>query len=137
VKKLQKGAVINMGRKIAVKTGSVKKKAKKSSIHDKQGNIKKQYYKPKPLCKITFRLPKEAAEGAETVTIVGDFNNWNVTETPMKRLKCGDFTLALELPCNREFNFRYLIDSCRWEEDWFADKYVPDESEDDSSVNAP
>jgi 1,4-alpha-glucan branching enzyme len=58
------------------------------------------------------------------VTVVGDFNNWNVTDTKMKKLKNGDFKATLELPCNREYRFRYLIDAHRWENDWFADKYI-------------
>lgn len=86
------------------------------------------------LCRITFRLPKEAAHNAETATVVGDFNNWNPTEHEMKKLKNGDFTLTLELPCNREYSFRYLIDAKRWENDWFADKYVPNEFQTENSV---
>jgi len=86
------------------------------------------------LCKVTFRLPKEAAHNAKTATVVGDFNNWDPTEHKMKKLKNGDFTLTLGLPCNREYSFRYLIDANRWEDDWFADKYVPHESEADSSM---
>lgn len=86
--------------------------------------IEKQYLKSKPVCKVTFRLPKKAAPGAQSVTIVGEFNNWDMTETPMKKFKNGDFALTLELPCNREYRFRYLIDGNRWENDWNADKYI-------------
>ncbi len=105
-------------------------------IKSNNTNIKKQYLKSKPLCKVTFKLPKEAVQGAETVTIVGDFNKWNVTQTPMRKLKNGSFTLTLELPCDREFNFRYLIDANRWENDWFADKYVPNDFGEENSVIA-
>ena len=52
----------------------------------------------------------------------------------MTRLKSGDFKLTLELPCNKEFKFRYLIDDNRWENDWFADKYIPNEHGSDDSV---
>jgi 1,4-alpha-glucan branching enzyme len=68
------------------------------------------------------------------VTIVGDFNNWNLTENKMKKLKNGDFTLTMDLPCSREYRFRYLIDSNRWENDWFADKYLPNNFGADDSV---
>ncbi|MBI5409533.1 MAG: isoamylase early set domain-containing protein [Nitrospirae bacterium] len=98
-------------------------------------SLKKQYLKSdNNMCKVTFRLPKDAAQDAEMVTIVGDFNNWSVTENEMKKLKNGDFTLTLELPCNREYKFRYLIDANRWENDWFADKYVPNAFGADDSV---
>ena len=59
------------------------------------------------------------------VHLVGDFNNWSVTATPMNRLKSGEFTLTLDLDIDNEYEFRYFIDGHRWENDWDADKYVP------------
>ena len=97
-------------------------------------SLKKQYVKSNNICKVTFRLPKDAAHNADMVTIVGDFNNWNLTENRMKQLKNGDFTLTLDLPCSREYRFRYLIDANRWENDWFADKYLPNNFGADDSV---
>jgi len=70
-------------------------------------------------------MPKEAVCNAGSVNIVGDFNNWGIYETPMKKLKNGDFTVTLELEVNREYQYRYLIDESKWENDWEADKYVP------------
>ena len=113
----------------AKKTSSVKTK-KATDIK----SLKKQYVKANNICKVTFRLPKDAAHNAELVTIVGDFNNWNLTENKMKKLKNGDFTLTLDLPCSREYRFRYLIDANRWENDWFADKYLPNNFGADDSV---
>jgi 1,4-alpha-glucan branching enzyme len=98
------------------------------------GGIKKQYLKHSILCNITFILPKEAAPGAQTVTIVGDFNNWNLTDTQMKKLRNGDFKVTLNLPREREYRFRYLIDGSRWENDWNADKYVPNQHGCDDSL---
>lgn len=97
-------------------------------------SLKKQYMKSAPVCKVTFRLPKDAAPDASTVSVVGEFNSWDMTEHQMKKLKNGDFTATVELPCNREVRFRYLIDSCRWENDWFADKYVANDHGSDDSV---
>ncbi len=115
------------GKKNTAKTQAVNKNVKQSAKKTAQKGIKKRYPTYKPLSKVTFRLPKEAAPGAKTVSIVGDFNKWNITQTPMKRLKNGDFTLTLELPCDREYNFRYLIDTNHWEKNWFADKHIPDD----------
>jgi hypothetical protein len=42
----------------------------------------------------------------------------------MKRLKSGDFTICLELEPGRRYQYRYLIDDSRWENDWQADSYV-------------
>ena len=88
-------------------------------------SIKKQYLKSKPVCKVTFNLPKEAADSAKKVHVVGDFNGWGEYVNRMKRLKSGAFTATIELELNREYQFRYLIDGKNWENDWDADKYVP------------
>jgi len=117
-----------------VSTGNNKMTSKNSVSKSKSEGLKKRYLASKNICKVTFRLPKEAAPDARSVTIVGDFNNWNITETRMKKLRNGDFTLTLELPCDREYSFRYLIDANRWEKDWFADKHIPGDSEVDDSV---
>jgi len=106
----------------------------KSSPKTDTKGIKKEYLKSKPLCKVTFRLPKDAAPDAKTVSVVGDFNNWNVKQSRMKKLSNGDFTLTLPLPCSGEYNFRYLVDAEKWENDWFADKYIPNEYGEDNSV---
>jgi hypothetical protein len=120
--------------KSASKFTTIQKNVNKSSKKTGCAGIIKQYLKTSPKCRVTFRLPKEAAQEAQIVTIVGDFNNWSLTETPMKRLETGDFTLTLELPCNREYRFRYLIDGNRWENDWCADKYVPNAFGSDDSL---
>ena len=97
-------------------------------------SLTKKYVKNSRSCKVTFRLPKEAAPNARMVTIVGDFNDWKITETKMIKLKSGDFKATVEMPCNREYSFRYLIDSDNWENDWFADKYIPNQFGGEDSV---
>ena len=42
--------------------------------------IAKKFLKSKPVCKATFTLPAEAAQGAKKVFLVGDFNNWDTAE---------------------------------------------------------
>lgn len=86
--------------------------------------LKKRYLKTRPICKVTFRLTSAAAKGAKTVSVVGEFNNWNIYASPMKRLKSKEFTLTMDLDLDREYQFRYLIDENDWENDWEADKYV-------------
>lgn len=88
-------------------------------------SLKKQYLKTRPVCKVTFRLPTEAAKNAETANLVGDFNEWHPKKTPMKKLKNGSFTVTLDLPVNQEYQFRYFLNQKTWENDWEADKYVP------------
>ena len=87
--------------------------------------LKKTYSKDKKTCKVTFTVTQEAAHGASDVTIAGDFNSWSSTITPMTKAPDGSFSVKLELDVNREYQFRYLLDNTRWENDWNADKYVP------------
>lgn len=87
--------------------------------------IVKKYHKSKSTCKVTFRLPKDGALTAETVMLVGEFNNWDEQSNPMKRQENGDFVTELELETGREYHFRYCLDGTTWENDWCADRYEP------------
>jgi 1,4-alpha-glucan branching enzyme len=87
--------------------------------------IKKQFLKTKNICKVTFRLPAEVAKSASRVNLVGNFNDWNLTSHPMRKLKSGEHTITLDLEPGRDYQFRYVIDEVRWENDWHADKYFP------------
>ena len=88
-------------------------------------SIKKQYLKSKPVCKVTFRISERVGNAAATAHVVGEFNNWDFSSTPMKKLKTGAFTTTLNLKKGREYQFRYLLDDKNWENDADADKYVP------------
>lgn len=95
--------------------------------------VKKQYLKTKAKCKVTFEIPPKTIK-AETVFLVGDFNNWDEEATPLKQMKDGRFTVTLELEPGREYQFRYLVDGINWHNDWQADKYVPNPFIGDNSV---
>jgi 1,4-alpha-glucan branching enzyme len=119
----------DMKRRVAMaQTKNERPKTKKISVLEtittRSVGIKKEYLKTKDVCRVTFRLPKVAAPSAKSVYIVGDFNNWNIHANPMKKLKDGDFTIKIELKPESEYQFRYLIDDLKWENDWNADKYV-------------
>lgn len=88
-------------------------------------SLKKQYLKSKPVCKVTFRLKAEEAHAAATAKLVGDFNEWDRSTQPMKKLKNGDFTQTITLEKDHEYQFRYLLDEEKWENDWAADDYTP------------
>ncbi|MDX1629985.1 MAG: isoamylase early set domain-containing protein [Fulvivirga sp.] len=85
--------------------------------------IKKQYLKTKPLAKVTLSLPAEAAPDAQEVKVAGDFTNWKPSRK-MRKLKNGEFKLTVDLPVDKSYQFRYLIDGNKWENDWSADDYV-------------
>jgi len=72
-------------------------------------SFKKQFLKSKPVCKVSFRFEAELANGASTVQLLGDFNNWDKSAAPMTALKSNDFTATLELEAGKEYQFRYLL----------------------------
>ena len=81
--------------------------------------------------KVTFythKLPE-----AETVYLVGDFNEWSEDSHAMEKLKDGRFKLALKLEPGQEYQFRYFVDG-EWHNEWEADKYVPNPFSGDNSV---
>ncbi len=94
----------------------------------------KQYNENGNKCQVTFRLLREVANNPQNVTIVGDFNNWDMSVSPMTRLANGDFVITMELDSRKEFRFRYLIDGHRWEIDWNADKFVRNDKGSKDSV---
>jgi 1,4-alpha-glucan branching enzyme len=87
--------------------------------------FKKQYLKSKAMCKVTFKISKEQAHDANLVRLVGDFNKWDLSSTPMKKLKNGGFTTTVSLAKDSKYQFRYLLDDKAWENDWEADAYIP------------
>jgi 1,4-alpha-glucan branching enzyme len=93
--------------------------------------LSKRYLKSKPICKVRFDLPAEAAPQARTVELLGSFNDWQ----PVKMRKDkGLYTRTLDLPAGEQFEFRYRIDGERWENDWEADAYVPNGLAGENSV---
>jgi hypothetical protein len=106
-----------MARKTTVKKSAPEKTAKRLTSQEgplKTAGIKKEYLEGGKLCRVTFRLPSMAAPAAKSVSIVGDFNNWNTRANPMKRLENGDFELSLQFEPRKEYQFRYLIDESKW-----------------------
>jgi 1,4-alpha-glucan branching enzyme len=121
--KRQKGQATSKIAKTKGRRTTTKKAALKGETSMNTG-IKKEYLKSRNVCKVTFRLPKIAANDAKSVCIVGDFNDWGIHANPMKKLRSGDYAIMLELEPGRSYQFRYLIDESRWENDWNADRYV-------------
>ena len=72
-------------------------------------SIKKKYLKSRPVCKVTFRISEEIGKSAATAHVVGEFNDWNLLSTPMKKLKKGAFTTTLDLEKGKEYQFRYPL----------------------------
>ena len=69
-----------------------------------------------------YTSKKRAANGAEIVVIVGDFNSWDTSANPMTKTINGRlYSQGLQdLETGKEYQFRYLIDGSKWENDWDA-----------------
>ena len=94
--------------------------------------LKKSFSKDGKKCRVTFELPVEA--GAGTAVLCGEFNDWDKEANPMKKLKNGAFSVGLTLEVGKEYRFRYWLDSSRWENDWEADAYKPNQFGTDDSI---
>jgi len=93
-------------------------------------SIRKQFLKSKPVCKVTFKIPETVGDGTENAHVVGEFNGWSTSATPMKRLKTGAFSATVALETDRSYQFRYLLGQFHWENDPDADDYIPSAFED-------
>jgi 1,4-alpha-glucan branching enzyme len=87
-------------------------------------SLKKQYIKNKTVCKVSFRVHKKDTLDTKQIFLVGDFNQWHETATPMRQLKNGDFIVALDLEPGREYQFKYYFDRMAWRNDTDADGYI-------------
>lgn len=81
---------------------------------------KKRILQDRGLVRVTFELPAEVH--GQTIHLVGDFTSWK--GVPMERRKDGGWQVSADLEPGRSYEFRYLIDGERWENDWAADRYV-------------
>ena len=99
-------------------------------------SLKKQYLKSKPICKVTFLLDKTVVENAESIQILGSFNDWIIDNAiVMKKFKNGNFKATIDLPIAAEYQFKYLVNGSSWLNDESADKYINNGiSEEDNSV---
>ncbi len=99
-------------------------------------SIEKKFVKTKPVCKVKFSLSGDQYKSASSILLVGDFNNWQLGETPLKKAKTGIWSVSLDLETGKEYQFRYLIDGTNWENDSEADKFVPSGLGSENSVIA-
>ncbi|MFP4598876.1 MAG: isoamylase early set domain-containing protein [Persicimonas sp.] len=88
--------------------------------------IKKQRLKSRPVCKLTFEIPKDIE--ADEIELMGDFTDWE--PVPFKRLKSGKWKIKQDVGQDGRYEFRYRIKrdgEVIYENDPDADGYVPNE----------
>ncbi len=94
--------------------------------------LKKNYTKTKQKCRVTFKYPNP--EQADSAVLAGEFNNWSLTKTPMKKLKNGTFSVTVSLTAGHSYRFRYVLDGNIWLNDPEADSYAANDFGEDNSV---
>ncbi len=73
------------------------------------------------VARVTFTLSQSF--WADTIHLVGDFNNWNRSSHPFQRDHEGRWALTVVLEVGRVYQFRYFCDG-EWMNESQADAYV-------------
>jgi 1,4-alpha-glucan branching enzyme len=82
--------------------------------------------------KVTFSMP--ALDGVTALFLVGSFNDWNDTDTPLVCGADGGWSVALTLEAGWAHQYRFRDQDGGWHNDWAADSYVPNEFGSENSV---
>jgi 1,4-alpha-glucan branching enzyme len=84
--------------------------------------ITKELESEKGFVSVTFELP--STMWAERVNLVGEFNDWDTTATPMTRNRSdANWKVTVELKAGERHRFRYLVEGKEWLNDWHADDH--------------
>ena len=92
----------------------------------------KNYTKTGRSCRVTFDAPAQIS--AQSMALCGEFNAWDPEKNPMKKRKDGSYHTTISLKPGHSYRFRYLVDGERWENDWAADAYVPNDFGTEDSI---
>ena len=65
-------------------------------------------------------------DSATSVSLVGDFNGWNATRSPLTKDSSGLWQVAVETPLPGRYQYKFLIDGERWMEDPTNGMKAPD-----------
>ncbi|MHC4931148.1 MAG: isoamylase early set domain-containing protein [Planctomycetota bacterium] len=74
--------------------------------------IKKTAVSGSKLVSVTFR--STTPEPADSVSLLGQFNDWDPVSHPMKQRKDGSWSVTVRLPSKNRYEFRYLMDESKW-----------------------
>ncbi len=83
--------------------------------------------------RVTFSLPADAA--SESVSVVGQFNEWDQAKGAMKLdAKKGFWTKGISIKPGSTHQFRYVLDGGTWLNDDQADSFVSNEYSEQNGV---
>lgn len=84
-----------------------------------------------PTQKVKFILAAEIVADASSGLLLGEFNNWErESGFSLKKGKDGSMQATVALESGRSYQYRYLLDGGRWENDHRADGYLQVEGHD-------
>ena len=73
--------------------------------------------------RVTFRVSHHI--WADSIALVGEFNDWDAHRHLLKQTRDdGEWHVTLNLPNQRTYRFRYLVDGREWMDDNHADGYL-------------
>ncbi len=82
--------------------------------------------------RVTFTVDPRV--GAQAAAVCGEWNEWSADADVMHRDGQGGFSVTVDLDAGRAYRFRYLLEGQRWDNDWAADAYQPNDFGGDDSV---
>jgi 1,4-alpha-glucan branching enzyme len=91
---------------------------------EEEASVIERQQAPRGQVKLTFTLPAEQVDGQAFV--VGDFNEWDLAGTPLRK-RGGIAKASVTVPPGRRYAFRYYRRDGTWFNDDTADDYVPNE----------
>jgi hypothetical protein len=83
--------------------------------------IRKMAVPNSDLVRVFFELP--SCIWADRIYVVGDFNQWHESSTPLQHERDGVWRAVVDLPQGYSYEFRYLIDG-EWTSDFHADGFA-------------
>ena len=87
--------------------------------------IKKEMVAGTDQIRVTFAVP--STTWADRVNLVGEFNDWDTTATPMLQTRAdASWRVTVGLTSGQRYRFRYLINGQEWLNDWKADGFFSD-----------
>ncbi len=86
--------------------------------------MKKTFPKESAVCKVTFTISADLLAGSKKAAVAGEFNNWDIEELPFKITK-GVGSVSVGLPLGKDFQYKFVIDGTRWENDPETEGFAP------------
>lgn len=94
--------------------------------------LKREPIKNSKQVKVTFVIPHHADQ--PKVSVVGDFNNWDSTATPLVKRGNNTRSASITVDANQRYLFRYYSADNQWFNDDAADGYEPSEHGSENSI---